>query len=91
MLPNKDPRRVDVRDLLDKVEINRGWSSPFVHLASEWIFRRLPDTSNLVVKKGVDKYEALDHISRIINTEQLPHDDRVYHSAHLMSIWFEKI
>lgn len=91
MLPNKDPRRADIRDLLSGIEINRRWNSPFVKITSEWIFRGLPDTSSLKAKKGIDRNEALDHVSRVINTTQLPHDDRVYQSAHLMSIWFEEM
>lgn len=91
MIPNKDPRRADIKDLLGNVEINRKWNSPFVHIASEWIFRGLPSTTIFNAKQGINKNEALDHISRIINSTLLSHDTRVYQSAHLMSIWFDKI
>lgn len=91
MKPNRDPRRADIKDLIDNVEINRRWSSPFVKMTSGWIFEGLPDTTELIPKDGINKMEALDHVSRIVNSSKLNHDDRVYHGAHLLSIWFEPI
>lgn len=91
MMPCKDPRNVNIKQLLPPIGSSAGWSDPFMGFASTWIINGIPSTAILKPKSGIEKSLALDHISRIVHTNTINHDDKAKYCAYLMDKWFEPL
>lgn len=94
MIPHRDPRSVHVRELMPQKHLLtrnfRAYNAPFIDMIDDWIFGRTPDKDRFIPKDGIDRDTALDHLSRIVNTDRVAHDDKVASCSYLMTIWFEK-
>lgn len=91
--PHPSVRDVHVRELLPmERDIDKkycAFNSPFREFLLDWVSRGLPSVRSLYEKEGVSKPAALDHLSRIINSNLVQADRKLNSCSYLMDRWFD--
>ena len=64
--------------------------SKWCRVTSDWFFSGLRDVK-WKPKKGIDPEKALRHISVILGSYELKHEDKEAAVAYLLSLWFKDV
>ena len=68
-----------------------GTGTKWNEIQARWFFEGLPENTRFIMKDGIDKYEAIDHLKAIQSSFEPKHEHKEAAVAWLMSLWFEDI
>ena len=71
----------------DRLERKTKWND----VVFEWFFHGLPHDADFIVKRGIDRGDAIRHVADVLRSRLASHEYKEAAAAYLMSQWVDDV